>query len=268
MTLLSAPPARAGLRGFASGSTAEPSGVRVLIVEDSAVTRLALADAIGLEGMSVEVAANVREARAKLRAGSFSVVLSDHKLPDGTGLDLYAWLRRSELHPTFLLTTGYQLEHLLLQVTGTRALTVLAGDVPAAEIAEAVIAKGAGAVVVVAGASAALLERVPKELGARGVTCSRLGSNGGHPADRREERSLPEVALFEARDVLVGRLAELAELRASSPSTSVVLALNVSSDARARLFDLNSYSDCMVKPIDPPKIVARLERALWSAQSG
>src|SRR5476651_1814175 len=47
------------------------------------------------EGLEVETASTVAQAREMLQARVFRAVISDMRLPDGTGLDLLEWLERS-----------------------------------------------------------------------------------------------------------------------------------------------------------------------------
>jgi DNA-binding NtrC family response regulator len=61
----------------------------VLIVDDDANTRLALADIIGDDGLTTAVAADLREARIQIVRQMPDVVFTDLKLPDGSGVDLF-----------------------------------------------------------------------------------------------------------------------------------------------------------------------------------
>jgi DNA-binding NtrC family response regulator len=61
----------------------------VLIVDDDANTRHALADIIGDDGLTTATAADLREARIQLVRQMPDVVFTDLKLPDGSGTDLF-----------------------------------------------------------------------------------------------------------------------------------------------------------------------------------
>jgi two-component system, NtrC family, response regulator PilR len=72
---------------------------RVLVVEDSPSFRTLLLmhlDALGADAVAVD---DVGAAIATLEREAFDLVLSDHHLPNGTGLDLlaYVWHRFPEL---------------------------------------------------------------------------------------------------------------------------------------------------------------------------
>lgn len=66
---------------------------RVLLVEDDASTRCYVG--MALEDLPVDLveAGTLEEARQALAGGAFALLLSDLMLPDGSGLDLLAWLQ-------------------------------------------------------------------------------------------------------------------------------------------------------------------------------
>jgi len=61
----------------------------VLIVEDDASSRAALAELVALEGFDTVTAASVEEARGHLRTVLPDLLLVDLRLPDGSGIDLF-----------------------------------------------------------------------------------------------------------------------------------------------------------------------------------
>ena len=61
----------------------------VLIVDDDANTRDALAEAIGEDGLTTATAGDLREARIQIVRQVPDVVFIDLKLPDGSGVDLF-----------------------------------------------------------------------------------------------------------------------------------------------------------------------------------
>ena len=78
----------------------------VLIVDDEPNTRAALAEIVSAEGFTTAVAGDLREARIQIVRQSPDVVLTDLKLPDGSGMDLF-----KELDPSIpvevILITGH-----------------------------------------------------------------------------------------------------------------------------------------------------------------
>ena len=59
------------------------------------------------EGLEVETASSVAQAREMLQARVFRAVISDMRLPDGTGLDLLRWLEDSGRLEKVIVVTAY-----------------------------------------------------------------------------------------------------------------------------------------------------------------
>ncbi|MFA9441186.1 sigma-54-dependent transcriptional regulator [Uliginosibacterium sp. sgz301328] len=77
-----------------------------LIVDDDADTRSALTELIAAEGFTIDAAADMREARIHLVRRTPDVVLTDLKLPDGSGLDLFQEFEPSDA-VELVVMTGY-----------------------------------------------------------------------------------------------------------------------------------------------------------------
>jgi signal transduction histidine kinase len=95
LSLDAAPQGVRPVRAPAAGADARPgSGLRILLVEDHADTREAIAELLRLYGHDIETAESVATALAAIGGvggGSscpFDLVISDLGLPDGSGLDL------------------------------------------------------------------------------------------------------------------------------------------------------------------------------------
>jgi DNA-binding NtrC family response regulator len=83
------------------------SVVRVLVVEDDADQREALAAVLASPDREVCAASNVADARALLASFAPDAVISDQHLPDGTGLQLLEESRRLPDPPAWILVTAY-----------------------------------------------------------------------------------------------------------------------------------------------------------------
>jgi len=82
-----------------------PEPVRILVVEDDATTREALARALRLDGHRVETAARGEAASRLLLTPPWAAVILDLGLPDGSGLDwCREWRRRGDTVPILILT--------------------------------------------------------------------------------------------------------------------------------------------------------------------
>jgi DNA-binding NtrC family response regulator len=68
---------------------ADVSDLCVLIVEDDEIMRLSLEDRLRIEGIPVRVACDVASAHLQLEKGDVDMVVSDIRLPDGSGADLF-----------------------------------------------------------------------------------------------------------------------------------------------------------------------------------
>lgn len=79
---------------------------RLLVVEDDNSVRTTVVTFLELEGYEVDSVASTREALAKLRAGSYSIVLSDIYLDERTGLDVLQAARDKNPDCKVILMTG------------------------------------------------------------------------------------------------------------------------------------------------------------------
>lgn len=82
---------------------------RILLVEDEPDVAAFLVDLLGLEGWEVDVAANGREALARLERDVYDVVVSDLVMPEMDGAALYREVarQRPELLPRFIFVSGF-----------------------------------------------------------------------------------------------------------------------------------------------------------------
>ncbi len=62
----------------------------VLLVEDDEIMRLSLEDRLRLEDIPVHSVGNITNARKELEKGDIDLVITDIRLPDGTGIELFA----------------------------------------------------------------------------------------------------------------------------------------------------------------------------------
>jgi len=101
------------------------AGRRILVAEDEALLRDMLADALTLERAQVTTAPDGCVAWQAWQAGDFDLVLSDHRMPDCTGLELLERIRATGSQVPFILVSGQGLEGMeatLAKVPGVRLL--------------------------------------------------------------------------------------------------------------------------------------------------
>lgn len=96
----------------------ERHAVRVLVVDDDAVDRMAVRRALesGGHGAVTQEADSVNDARRHLASKPYDLVVLDYDLPGGTGLEVLRWMRRSELKSPVLILTGQADEELVAEV--------------------------------------------------------------------------------------------------------------------------------------------------------
>jgi two-component system response regulator QseB len=79
--------------------------MRILVVEDDSVLMDGLRVGLGLNGFTVDAVGTCQDAEAALRANTFDALVLDLMLPDGSGLEVLASLRRrGGAVPVLLLT--------------------------------------------------------------------------------------------------------------------------------------------------------------------
>ncbi len=80
---------------------------RILVVDDERSLREFLTILLEDEGFTVDAAATVGEARAKLADGRFDLVICDLKLPDGNGMEVLSSARSTGITTPFVVITAH-----------------------------------------------------------------------------------------------------------------------------------------------------------------
>lgn len=81
--------------------------MNILVIDDEPAVRQVLAAAVRRGGYTVDVAANVADAAAKLVRGDVDLALCDIHMPDGNGLDLVREIRASGIDTHFVMVTAF-----------------------------------------------------------------------------------------------------------------------------------------------------------------
>jgi len=81
--------------------------LNILVIDDEPALRQILSAAVSKAGYSVDTAAGVVEATAKLKRGDVDVALCDIKMPDGNGIDLLRQCQASGLDTVFVMVTAF-----------------------------------------------------------------------------------------------------------------------------------------------------------------
>ena len=84
-----------------------PARFNLLVVDDEPDLRTLYELTLVREGYDIETAGTVEDALAHLKDRSFSAVITDMRLPDGTGLDVLRWLEDAGRSERTIVITAY-----------------------------------------------------------------------------------------------------------------------------------------------------------------
>jgi len=84
-----------------------PEHPSVLVIDDEPDLRTLYELTLLREGYDIETAGNVGEACAMLRERSYSAVITDMRLPDGSGLDVLGFLESNSRHEKAIVITAF-----------------------------------------------------------------------------------------------------------------------------------------------------------------
>jgi DNA-binding response OmpR family regulator len=83
---------------------------RILLVDDELAILLTLKAVLELQGFEVETASSAREAKSKLRAHSYHMVITDMRMEnDRAGLEVVCAAREAEYSPAIAMLTAFPL---------------------------------------------------------------------------------------------------------------------------------------------------------------
>lgn len=79
----------------------------VLILEDDLTFSLMLTTWLGKKGFEVKTVASVGDAKRRIGADRYDLILSDLRLPDGDGIELLKWLKANHPSVPLIMMTSY-----------------------------------------------------------------------------------------------------------------------------------------------------------------
>ncbi|MBP1636253.1 MAG: Fis family transcriptional regulator, partial [Acidobacteria bacterium] len=80
---------------------------KILLVDDEKLVRWSLRERLSSEGFEVDEAENLAAAERRMSADFYDLVLLDHRLPDGSGLDRIASIARDFPETAVVMLTAY-----------------------------------------------------------------------------------------------------------------------------------------------------------------
>ena len=114
------------------------AGLRILVVEDEADLRETLADALTLARAQVETAQDGDQAWALCRSSRYDLILSDHRMPGCTGMELLRRIRGTGSGVPFILASGQDLEPFQAELKADARLRLLPKPFSVARLLEVV----------------------------------------------------------------------------------------------------------------------------------
>jgi two-component system response regulator HydG len=79
----------------------------ILIIEDDTVFSLMLSTWLKKKNFAVKAVNSVSDAKQEIETGSYDLLLSDFRLPDGDGIDILKWLKETGRSLPLIMMTGY-----------------------------------------------------------------------------------------------------------------------------------------------------------------
>jgi DNA-binding NarL/FixJ family response regulator len=139
-----------------------PTPIRVLIVDDHGVFASSLAQVLGLEPdlLALGTASSIAEARTMIPSTLPDVVLMDHRLPDGDGVEAIAELQGLRSSTKFVVLTASTADHVLVTAIESGATGFLSKSRSLDEVRSAVRAAHSGEAVISPEMLARLLPRL------------------------------------------------------------------------------------------------------------
>ena len=114
------------------------AGLRILVVEDEPDLRETLADALTVARAQVEAADDGEKAWLLFRASRYDLILSDHRMPVCTGMELLRRIRGTGSAVPFILASGQDLEPFQAQLKVDARLRLLPKPFSVARLLEVV----------------------------------------------------------------------------------------------------------------------------------
>jgi DNA-binding NtrC family response regulator len=99
--------------------------LRILIVDDDHYMARTLADIFKFKGYKAEIAHSGAEALDKMARNSFDFVLSDVRMPDVDGIEMYRAIKIRRPDLPVVLMTAYSTDTLVKEALANGALAVL-----------------------------------------------------------------------------------------------------------------------------------------------
>ena len=102
-------------------------GAKILVADDEPNIRLTISDVLRKYQVAVTIASGVGEAKSRIEQEDFALIISDIKMKDGTGYEVFAAARKkNQALPVILMTGfGYDPNHCIVRASQEGLAAVL-----------------------------------------------------------------------------------------------------------------------------------------------
>ena len=80
---------------------------RILIIEDDTILSRLVVNWLEEAGMKPECVTSIREGFTRLKKSDYDLILSDLRLPDGSGIKILDWINENRKQTPFIIMTKY-----------------------------------------------------------------------------------------------------------------------------------------------------------------
>ncbi|NUP06542.1 MAG: response regulator [Polyangiaceae bacterium] len=159
--------------------------MRLLVVDDEAALLFTLGATLELEGIEVEMAESGTEALRRLRETKFDVLLTDIRMPEMSGLELFRQVRAIAPELPVVMMTAFALETVVDDAIGEGIYTVVSKPFDVDHVVEILRRSSMRPYVLVVDAHASEADEVSAKLAAAGLRTT-SAYDGGSAAQKLE----------------------------------------------------------------------------------
>jgi DNA-binding response OmpR family regulator len=228
---------------------------RILVVDDQLPLAENIAEVLQGLGFETEVAASAEDALAIIRKGGVTAVVTDFRLPDKSGADLIAEIRRAGERIPALVMSAYTDERTVEQSHAAGAWLFLPKPVPLDVLIEVFrsLSKAPAAALLIDDETS-FSENLADALTTAGHEVIVTRSAGEALAQRRRlDTALVDYRLPDGTGIDVAR-----QLRARDPAIRILFISGFVDELRPRLAAELPGSEAMEKPLDTRSVIAWL----------
>ena len=193
------------------------SSLSLLVIDDEPDLRTLYELTLLREGYDVETAGSVEQAMEQLKERAYSAVITDMRLPDGTGLDILRWLEQSARLEKAIVITAYGSAENAVEALRAGAYDYLTKPVDLRQFRAVIgsaLGRGGGAIAPTDPAS------LPSE--ASKTSAPRIGRPTASPAATATPSQSPALARMAGRSAAMEQVRSLVEKVARSMAPVMV----------------------------------------------